>query len=135
MKRIASILLAVVMLMCCTVSVAEAGSVKEQYRRYVELASDAYADHPEQFGADMIMGTYTSFMMYMNAEAEEMLVKVCLLSDSDAAKVKEMHGEYAKPNAQITALATSMYITWLDGGLTDGQCAELLVKLVNKVIR
>ena len=135
MKRIASFLLAVMLLFVCNVSFADENeSVKSKQLETLNKACLFYDLIPDGFDADKIMHTYLSFMIYMNSSAMEYFYQAFAVEEETGIKAADRVLKVAGSSAKMTKAATDGYLDWLNGNMTDAQYADVLMTLVKGVI-
>ena len=135
MKRIVAVLIIMTILTVGCVSVASGSSEDlEKILEDLNIFSLFYRVIPEDFGKDMIMGSYITLIRYMSTEASNMFYKFYdeKFVKTDAAY--EIIKDYTKGNAGIIKAATDGYIDWIDGKMTDSQFKEIIMNMVNGII-
>lgn len=132
MKRLAAIGMVVMLMVsgCVCAYGEDDRSVSDIYMEQLKVYQLYYDLLPSDFGRGYIVCTYHLFALYMHSKALEMAQNLLKFDSMQDMIVNIDRSTYIMTQEE----PVKFYGKWLDGEITDAECAEELMKLVNAVI-
>lgn len=129
MKRLVAVVMVLAVLMAGYAYADDDQSVSDIYMEQLKVYQLYYDLLPSDFGQKQIVSTYHMYELYMHSKALETAQNVMKFDMLDLMMELDRNSYILADEEPV-----KFYGKWLDGEITDAECAESLMKLVNAVI-